>query len=123
MEREAMNRVDFYQPVSHSDIILRWVVLSLSRLPTGSSEFWSPCPYAGTTTGQDLNLSLDRVTASRNFTNKLWNAAKFVLLNLEDVSEDEWAELGSADFSHANSLTNLPLPETWILSILHEVCL
>jgi valyl-tRNA synthetase len=31
---------------------------------------------AGTTVGQDLNLSLDRVTANRNFTNKLWNAGE-----------------------------------------------
>ena len=28
----------------------------------------------GTAPGQDLNLSLDRVTAARNFTNKLWQA-------------------------------------------------
>ena len=39
----------------------------------------------GTSPGQDLNLSLDRVNASRNFTNKLWNAGKFVLFNLEKV--------------------------------------
>jgi valyl-tRNA synthetase len=32
----------------------------------------------GTTVGQDLNLSLDRVTANRNFTNKLWNAGGWV---------------------------------------------
>lgn len=35
----------------------------------------APCVLpTGTTVGQDLNLSLDRVTANRNFTNKLWNA-------------------------------------------------
>lgn len=28
----------------------------------------------GTSAGQDLNLSMERVTANRNFTNKLWNA-------------------------------------------------
>ncbi len=39
----------------------------------------------GTSVGQDLNLSLERVTASRNFTNKLWNAGKFVLFNLDKV--------------------------------------
>lgn len=40
----------------------------------------------GTSPGQDLNLSLDRVNSSRNFTNKLWNAGKFVLFNLDKVS-------------------------------------
>ena len=32
---------------------------------------------AGTTPGQDLNLSMERITANRNLTNKLWNAGKF----------------------------------------------
>lgn len=40
-------------------------------------------PRQGTTVGQDLNLSTERLTASRNFTNKLWNAGKFVLFNLQ----------------------------------------
>lgn len=40
----------------------------------------------GTAVGQDLNLSSERVTAARNFTNKLWNAGKFVLFNLAQVS-------------------------------------
>lgn len=40
----------------------------------------------GTSPGQDLSLSLDRVNSSRNFTNKLWNAGKFVLFNLDKVS-------------------------------------
>lgn len=39
----------------------------------------------GTSPGQDLNLSLDRVNAARNFTNKLWNAGKFILFNLDKV--------------------------------------
>lgn len=39
----------------------------------------------GTAPGQDLNLSLDRVNANRNFTNKLWNIGKFILFNIEKV--------------------------------------
>ncbi|KAH1063020.1 hypothetical protein J1N35_028007 [Gossypium stocksii] len=31
------------------------------------------------TAGQDLNLSTERLTANKAFTNKLWNAGKFVL--------------------------------------------
>ena len=79
-------------------------------------------PGAGTTPGQDLNLSLERVTANRNFTNKLWNAAKFVLLNLEGVDDAEWEELGAADFSQPESIQGLPLAEAWIVSTLHQVC-
>jgi valyl-tRNA synthetase len=40
----------------------------------------------GTSPGQDVNLSLERVNSNRNFTNKLWNAGKFVLFNLEQAS-------------------------------------
>ena len=37
----------------------------------------------GSTPGQDMNLSLQRVEGSRNFANKLWNAARLVLMALE----------------------------------------
>ena len=36
--------------------------------------------------GRDLNLSQDRIRGYRNFTNKVWNAAKFVLM--QDCHED-----------------------------------
>ena len=37
--------------------------------------------------GQDLYYSNDRVEVGRNFANKLWNAARFVLMNQEDKVE------------------------------------
>ena len=79
--------------------------------------------FAGTTPGQDLNLSLERVTANRNFTNKLWNAAKFVLMNLEDVSEEGWRDLAAADFSASGSLEGLKPADAWIISSLHQASL
>ncbi|KAL5974743.1 hypothetical protein ACLOJK_031414 [Asimina triloba] len=39
------------------------------------------------TAGQDLNLSSERLTSSKAFTNKLWNAGKFVLQNLPRQTE------------------------------------
>lgn len=38
----------------------------------------------GNTPGNDMRYSAERVEASRNFANKLWNAARFVLMNLKD---------------------------------------
>jgi valyl-tRNA synthetase len=35
--------------------------------------------------GSDLNLSLERVEANRNFANKLWNAGRFVIGNFENL--------------------------------------
>lgn len=49
----------------------------------------------GSTPGNDMNLSLKKVEANRNFANKLWNAARFVLGALEQspnapVNPPDW---------------------------------
>jgi valyl-tRNA synthetase len=53
----------------------------------------------GSTPGNDMNLSLQRVEANRNFANKLWNAGRLVLMSLEDAPAegDESIELTAAD--------------------------
>ncbi|MCR4891920.1 MAG: valine--tRNA ligase [Lachnospiraceae bacterium] len=37
----------------------------------------------GNAPGNDMRFSYDRVEASRNFANKIWNASRFILMNLE----------------------------------------
>ncbi len=37
----------------------------------------------GNSPGNDMRYSQDKVEASRNFANKIWNAARFILMNLE----------------------------------------
>jgi valyl-tRNA synthetase len=39
----------------------------------------------GATPGNDMNLSLDKVEASRNFANKMWNATRFVLGSIQNA--------------------------------------
>ncbi|CAL8463583.1 g3117 [Coccomyxa elongata] len=75
----------------------------------------------GTTAGQDLNLSMDRVVGSRNLTNKLWNAGKFLQMALAQASSSGLAALAAADFSRPDALAGLPLTERWMLSSLHQV--
>ncbi len=53
-------------------------------------------------TGRDVKFDMGRIEGYRNFCNKLWNASKFVLMNLE-----------GADLSAA---TELSLVDRWILS-------
>ena len=65
----------------------------------------------GSTPGQDVRLSLPKIANARNFANKLWNAARFVVL-ARDRSDD-----GSA--SDDGGWTNLGLAERWILSRCH----
>ena len=40
--------------------------------------------------GRDLQLSPERFEANRNFTNKIWNVSRFVLMNLEDLNPGSW---------------------------------
>ena len=43
-----------------------------------------PC-WCGSTPGNDMNLSLKKVEANRNFANKIWNAGRFVIGALEQA--------------------------------------
>ena len=63
--------------------------------------------------GQDIKFSEDRIPEARNFANKLWNAARFVLLNLpDDFDTQDWSSILHAEGT---------LPERWILSRLQRV--
>ena len=42
----------------------------------------------GNSPGNDLRFSEEKVSASRNFANKIWNAARFILMNIEDKDID-----------------------------------
>ncbi|MFZ0549083.1 MAG: valine--tRNA ligase [Candidatus Promineifilaceae bacterium] len=67
----------------------------------------------GGTPGNDLNLSLAKVESNRNFANKIWNAARFILYNLDRVSaEDAPPNNIPADYSAADQ---------WILTRLSEL--
>ena len=69
--------------------------------------------------GQNIRLEYDRKTdesasveASRNFTNKLWNAARFVMMNLEGKSPEQLGQPATEA---------LELSDRWILSRYHQV--
>lgn len=51
----------------------------------------------GNTPGNDLRFHFERLEASRNFLNKIWNASRFVLMNLDDFQGKPRAELTLAD--------------------------
>lgn len=74
----------------------------------------------GSTPGQDIPLSNEKVEANRNFANKLWNASRFIIGNLSGVSEEERKDLAQVAISNfGSSYETLPLPERYIISKLH----
>ncbi|MBI4294975.1 MAG: valine--tRNA ligase [Chloroflexi bacterium] len=64
----------------------------------------------GTSPGNDLRLSPQRLESSRNFANKLWNAARFVTRSLAQP-----APAASADSS------GVPVEDRWIVSRLNRL--
>jgi len=61
----------------------------------------------GSTPGNDMKLSLNRIAANRNFANKIWNAARFVV-----GSMDETAPSGAETWN----LAKRTLADRWIIS-------
>ncbi len=58
----------------------------------------------GNSPGNDMRYIPERVEASRNFANKIWNAARFIMMNLES---DQLLPINTADFA---------LEDKWIIS-------
>jgi valyl-tRNA synthetase len=70
---------------------------------------------AALNTAGRIRLSIDRVEGYRNFINKLWNASRFALMNLEGYDPERWADGLRRDADA------LGLAERWILSRLQRV--
>jgi len=51
----------------------------------------------GNTPGNDMRFHPERLDSTRNFANKIWNASRFALMNLEDYQVSERGELTLAD--------------------------
>ena len=63
----------------------------------------------GNSPGNDMRFSDEKVGASRNFANKLWNASRFILMNIGD--EDIKCELPA----------NLALEDKWVISLYNDL--
>ncbi len=63
----------------------------------------------GNSPGNDMRFSDEKVGASRNFANKIWNAARFILMNID--GKDVKCELPS----------DLALEDKWIVSLFNTL--
>ncbi len=76
---------------------------ALTALNTGSSR---------------IRLSIDRVEGYRNFINKLWNASRFALMNLDGYDPERF----EAQLATPAGRAALSVADRWILSRLQAVC-
>ncbi|MDO5557527.1 MAG: valine--tRNA ligase [Clostridia bacterium] len=67
----------------------------------------------GITPGNDIRYMPEKLESASNFANKLWNASKFVLMNLEDVNND-FSKMKQED-------VKLSYEDKWIISKLNNV--
>ena len=63
----------------------------------------------GNSPGNDMRFYMERVEFARNFNNKLWNASRFVFMNLEDESLLD-------NLTRESVEANLTLADKWIIS-------
>ena len=93
---KSMENIDEYDPLNiidkYGSDALRYTLLTSS------------------TPGLDMNLDPRRLEGARNFTNKIWQAARFVLSNLQSPISNLQPET-----------LNLQLPDQWILSRLKRL--
>jgi valyl-tRNA synthetase len=66
----------------------------------------------GNTPGNDLRFHFERLESTRNFANKIWNASRFVMMNLDDFEP--------GDTSLEELKPGFTLADKWILSRFNE---
>ncbi|MBP6142901.1 MAG: valine--tRNA ligase [Proteocatella sp.] len=67
----------------------------------------------GNSPGNDMRFYIERVESSRNFANKIWNASRFIFMNLENF--------GDKEISKERAMNSLELSDKWIISKANKV--
>ena len=125
--RMIMAGLEFLDDVPFRDVYLHGIVRDEEGRKMSKSLGNSPDPIAVmdefgadalrfsiiliTATGQDAYYSNEKVAIGRNFANKLWNAARLVLVNLAETPDLARLDYGPDD---------LALEDRWILSRLNH---
>ncbi|MGM0410786.1 MAG: valine--tRNA ligase [Bacillota bacterium] len=65
----------------------------------------------GNTPGNDMRFREERLEASRNFANKIWNASRFILMNVEDLN---WDEIDEDELDYT-------LADKWMISRFNKI--
>jgi len=99
----------------------KWnVVDPLDKIKTHWADALRLTLVLGTTPGNDLNFSEDKLDYNKRFINKLWNASRFVYnkAEIEDAQEIDYNELYNLLKDNVNELTSF---DKWILAGLDKL--
>ena len=73
----------------------------------------------GNAPGNDMRFYYERVEASRNFANKVWNASRFIMMNMEQTQEKTGSRGWEASYDEIRE--SLEPADKWILSKLNTL--
>ena len=73
----------------------------------------------GNAPGNDMRFYYERVEASRNFANKVWNASRFIMMNMEQAEEKTGGR--GWEVSYEKIRESLEPADKWILSKLNTL--
>ena len=71
---------------------------------------------SGAAPGTDIVFTIDRIESARAFANKIWNAARFLFLNMERCAVEPWM---AQDVNSYLPAADAPLEDRWIFSRLN----
>ncbi|NGX63558.1 MAG: Valine--tRNA ligase [Candidatus Anoxychlamydiales bacterium] len=72
------------------------------------------------TYARQIDLDRRKFDEFKNFTNKIWNAARFIFLNLEENKEKDLLALTANDIEKGLEIDKLTVEDKWILSRLNK---
>ncbi len=72
---------------------------------------------SGAAPGTDIVFTVDRLDSARAFANKIWNAARFLFLNMERCAAEPWR---ADDVNAWLPAADAPVEDRWIFSRLNE---
>lgn len=120
LSQEEKKKYDLGAPIP-SDVESKWEKMSKSKgnvidpleiISEYGTDALRIALTSSVTQARQIDLDLRKFEEFKNFANKLWNGARFVLLNLEGLSQETLSE--GLDFSL------LSLEDQWILSVLEK---
>jgi valyl-tRNA synthetase len=113
-----LERVDTERPPADPEVLKKTIRKNFTKgiPPMGSDAL--RFALAILNNGAFIRLSVERVETYRNFINKLWNASRFALMNLDGYDPERFESQLATPAGRAQ----LGMPERWILSRLQAAC-